>query len=437
MKGKKIFKQIIRDFHGLAFPRVVNREYAIPLDTGKIITLIGARRCGKTYLLYQLINRLTPDIDKEKIIFVNFEDERLDIQSDELDALLQAILELYPGYDNLSGHYFFFDEIQNIPGWEKFVRRLYDQHSKHIFVTGSNSKLLSSEIASALRGRSLSYTIYPLSFREYLRFKEVEPDPHATLGHARIRNALQHYLEQGGFPETALIDDSRIQRQVLQEYYQVMTFRDLIERYQISNIPALRFFLKRLAASNSKQVSVNRLYNELKSAGVTIGKTSLYEFMQAAEAIFFVGTLKKHSHKVSARELGERKAYLIDTGLYLAIHFQNLSDRGKLLEQMVYWELRRRNPENALTYQRDKTECDFIVQNQDRDKPKTEVLQVCYELQDNDTRKREIKGVVDTCKTFKLDSGTIITWAEEEQIVQNDIKIQVIPVDQFLLADMP
>ncbi len=433
MGGKNTFKQIIRDFHSLPSPQIMSRDYDIPLDTGKIITLIGARRCGKTYLLYQLISRLIPDIDKEKIIFINFEDERLDIQADQLDALLQAVLELYPGHDDLSGHYFFFDEIQNIPGWEKFVRRLYDQHSKHVFVTGSNSKLLSTEIASALRGRSLSYTIYPLSFREYLRFRKIDIDPHATLGHARIRNALQQYLGQGGFPETALIEDSRIQRQILQEYYQVMTFRDLIERYQISNIPALRFFLKRLAASNSKQVSVNRLYNELKSAGVTIGKTSLYEFMQAAEAIFFIGALKKYSHKINARELGERKAYLIDMGLYHAIHFQSQADRGKLLEQMVYWELRRRNAEEALNYQRDKTECDFIIQNQD----KTQAIQVCYDLQDNDTRKREIKGLLNACKIFTLKSGTIITWAEEEQFVQDNIQIKVIPVDQFLLEVMP
>jgi predicted AAA+ superfamily ATPase len=431
MEGNNIFKQLIRDFHTRSVMKVKPRDYSVPLNTGKIITLIGARRSGKTYLLYQIIEQVLQNIPQEKIIFINFEDERLDLQASELNSLLQAVMELYPEHNDLSEYYFFFDEIQNISGWEKFVRRLYDQYSKNIYVTGSNSKLLSSEIATALRGRSLSYTVYPLSFKEYLSFKSIPAELYATHGHARVRHALEQYLTQGSFPEIVLLDDALVQRQILQEYYQVMVFRDLIERYQIRNTQALKFFLKRLSASHSKQVSVNRLYNDLKSAGISVGKTSLYEFMEAAEAIFFAGILKKYSQKVSTRELGERKIYLIDNGLFNAIHFQTQADQGKGLEQIVYWELRRRHPVyTSISYYRDKTECDFIVQEDG----KTQAIQVCFDMQDTKTRKREIIGLINACNYFSISEGLIITWDQQEDFTQQGVNIHIVSIDVYLLG---
>ena len=431
MEGNNIFKQLIRDFHTRSIIKAKSRDYSIPLNTGKIITLIGARRSGKTYLLYQIIEQVLQNTPHKKIIFINFEDERLELQASELNRLLEAVMELYPEENDLSEYYFFFDEIQNIFGWEKFVRRLYDQYSKNIYVTGSNSKLLSSEIATALRGRSLSYTVYPLSFKEYLSFKSIQPELYATQGRARVRHALEQYLVQGSFPEIVLLDDTLVQRQILQEYYQVMVFRDLIERYQIRNTQALKFFLKRLSASHSKKVSVNRLYNDLKSAGISVGKTSLYEFMGAAEAIFFTGILKKYSQKISTKELGERKIYLIDNGLFNAIHFQTQADQRKGLEQIVYWELRRRHPApDSISYYRDKTECDFIIQ----DNGKTQVIQVCFEMHDSKTRQREIIGLINACHYFSIKEGLIITWNQQETFIQQDVNIRVLSIDEYLLG---
>ena len=175
MKKKEQIKQIIRDFHINDNFDVKTRALQPPIDTKKIITLIGVRRCGKTSILYDMINQLSSKIDKTKILFLNFEDERLELEVDELDLVLQSFRELYPEQD-LKECYFFFDEIQNITGWEKFVRRIYDSISKNIFITGSNSKLLSSEIATSLRGRTLSYEVFPLSFSEYLSFRDIEVD---------------------------------------------------------------------------------------------------------------------------------------------------------------------------------------------------------------------------------------------------------------------
>ena len=173
MKKKQLLKQIIRDFHLSENFDVKPRNIQPPIDTKKIITLIGVRRCGKTSIFYHMINQLIGKIEKTKILFLNFEDERFELNSDELDLILQAYMELYTSY-KLSECYFFFDEIQNIPNWEKFIRRMYDTISKNIFITGSNSKLLSSEIATSLRGRTLNFEIFPLSFKEYLSFKDID-----------------------------------------------------------------------------------------------------------------------------------------------------------------------------------------------------------------------------------------------------------------------
>ena len=251
MKKKEVLKQIIRDFHTGENFDVKPRILQPPLDTGKIITLIGVRRCGKTSILYDTINRLSKNIPKTQILFLNFEDERLELKVDELDLILQSFRELYPDQD-LKKCYFFFDEIQNVTGWEKFIRRVYDTISKNIFITGSNSKLLGKEIATSLRGRTLTFEVFPLSFSEYLAFKEIEIDLYSSKSLAHIKNALNLFLLNGAFPETLFLDEIYI-NQTLQDYFNVLLYKDLVERYNITNTVALKFFLKRLIASSTYQ----------------------------------------------------------------------------------------------------------------------------------------------------------------------------------------
>ena len=175
-----------------------------------------------------MINKLSLTVEKTKILFLNFEDERLDLKIDDLDLILQSYSELYPSQD-LKECYFFFDEIQNINGWEKFIRRVYDTISKNIFITGSNSKLLSSDIATSLRGRTLSFEVFPLSFKEYLSFKDIEVDLYSSKSLAYIKNALNSYLKDGAFPETLFLED-RYKNQTLQEYFNVLLYKDLSQR---------------------------------------------------------------------------------------------------------------------------------------------------------------------------------------------------------------
>ncbi|MFZ3116567.1 MAG: ATP-binding protein [Syntrophales bacterium] len=425
---KELLKQIIRDFHLAPLPALKRRAMKIPLDTGKIITLIGVRRSGKTSCLFNLIDDIVArGIPLDRILYVNFEDERLDLKTEELDMLLQAYRELYPDRD-LEKCYFFFDEIQNIGGWDKFVRRVYDQGTRNIFLTGSNARFLSTEIATSLRGRTVSYEVFPLSFREYLSFKGIEVDLYGSKSIARINHHLANYLSEGGFPEV-ISYDAGLRNRVLQEYFNVMIYRDLLERYEIRNIPALKFFLKRLMSSATKQVSVNKIYNELKSSGFKIGKNQLYAILDACQNIYLALVLKKHSLSLTERELGEKKIYAIDNGLLNALDYKFSADADKSLEQAVFLELKRR--EKEVYFFKGKGECDFIVKKGFEIK---EAIQVAATLTDEKTRKRELRGLLECCTVFGLKEGLVISSDTAEEQTINGTKVTIIPLYRWLLS---
>ncbi len=421
MKKKEQLKQIIRDFHLSKNFDVKARTLNPPINTKKIITLIGVRRCGKTSILYHMINELCQTVDKTKILFLNFEDERLELNSDELDLILQSYMELYPD-QNLSDCYLFFDEIQNITNWEKFIRRVYDTVTKNIFITGSNSKLLSTEIATSLRGRTLSFEVFPLSFKEYLYFKNIEVDLYSSKSLAHIKNAQESFLKNGSFPETLFLDELYA-NQTLQEYFNVLLYKDLAERYNITNTVALKFFLKRIIATATKQISINKIYNELKSNGIKIGKNTLYDFLDYVQNIYLAMTLQRYDTSLVNVELGEKKIYSIDIGLNNATEFKFSDNIGKALENAVFLELKR-NQNEIYYYRSTKSECDFLISENGKI---TNVLQVTYDMSDPDTKEREIKGLIEASQNFSLNNGTIITYDSEDEFDVEGIKINLIP----------
>ncbi len=427
MIRKDILKQIIADFHSTPLPRFTPRELTVPIQLEKIISIIGARRAGKTYFLYQLMDQLLQDIPKQHIIYINFEDERLDFTSGELDLVLQAYRELYPEI-HLDTVYFFFDEIQNTEGWDRFARRIYDSVSKHIFITGSNSRLLSRELATALRGRTLSYEIFPLSFKEYLTFREIETDTVSSKGIATVLHYFDHYLKFGGFPEIIRFDDA-LKDKILQDYYNTMLFRDLVERYEIKQVHILKYFLKRLMASVTKNLSVNKIFNELKSQGLKMGKELLYEFLEEIENIYLMFVSKKYAPSVVKQELSDRKIYCLDNGLLNAVTFKFSKDTGKLLENMMAVELRRRKQE--VYFLKNHRECDFVLLEKDE---AVSAFQVSLSMEDPDTREREINGLLDACKKLNLDTGTIITRDEEDRVEINGVRVDILPAYKFLLS---
>ncbi|MFH0925120.1 MAG: ATP-binding protein [bacterium] len=423
---KEIIKEIIRDFQIRELPTVNKRIVTLPLDAGKIITITGVRRCGKTYLMYDAVKRLLEKgMNKENIVYINFEDERLEFKTEELDIILQAYREMYP--DTLiKDVYFFFDEVQNVVGWEKFIRRIAESLSNNIFITGSNARLLSSEIATALRGRSINYEIFPLTFREYLDFLKADTDLYNPTAKAKIIRHFKNFLLNGGFPEILHLK-KEIGDKILQEYFNVMIYRDIVERFNLTNLPALKYFMKRVFESVTNPLSVNKIYNELKSRGYKIGKNMLYEFLEAAEAVYLALPLKKYSSSILKEELSEKKIYCIDNGLLNSISYNFKNGFGKLLENLVFLELKKTG--KNIRFIKNGRECDFIIIEKDE---KKQLIQISYTLSDRDTKKREVTSLTLICKSLGINMGTILTYDEEMEIIENDVKIQVLPVYRFL-----
>lgn len=387
MAMKKIFKKIILDFHSSPLPDFKTRELDIPLDLKKIITLVGPRRAGKTWYFFQIMARLMAcGVSKQQILYINFEDERLGIESD-YDVILHAYLELYPDQPT-DKIYIFFDEIQELPGWEKYVRRLYDKVTRNIFLTGSNAKMLSMEIATSLRGRSLSFEILPLSFSEFLSFRGIDAsDRYSTRNSARISASLQDYLVWGGFPELVNIEP-RFKVAILQEYFNVMLYRDLVERYQIKDPSLVKFILKRLISSFTREFSINKLFNDIKSRGIKTGRETVYRIAHQIFSIYMAASVEKYDLSVIKREMSNRKIYLYDNGLASAIHYAFSDDYGKLLENLVFIQLRRKTRE--IYFLKNSYECDFAVFS--ADSPPM-LIQVTDRLHEGNI-KREIKGLL-------------------------------------------
>jgi len=397
---KSALKYIIAEYQEAIIKDLIPRDIEIPLNLNKIITIIGARRSGKTYILHQIINQaIEAGVNKEKILFLNFEDERLEEVEPEL--ILQAYREMYPDW-NLSEVWFFFDEIQALNNWHKFLFRLFELNKPKIFVTGSNSKLLSQEIATQLRGRTYTIEINPLSFQEFLKFKSIDTNIYSPSLRPKINNAFDEYLKSGGFPEI-VFTPKEFRINLLQNYYKSIFFRDIVERYNIKNIPALKFFIKRLIKNLGKPTSIHKIYNELKSANINVSKQSLYDFLEYCQSVFLCFALPKATLSETKQLTGQSKIYFIDTGLINALTADYLSNSGVLLENIVFNTLRQSGFD--LLYFRNSYEVDFIAIKEG----KTYLIQVAYSIAEEETLRREIKALDKAKELFPSALPLIIT----------------------------
>ncbi|MFH1051296.1 MAG: ATP-binding protein [bacterium] len=425
---KDIIKELVSDFHQRKFEDIMPRELVLPLNTGKIISVLGVRRSGKTYLLLDTVKKLLSKGKKiEQVLYLNFEDERLSLKTSELDLILQAYRELFPDA-NLSKTYFFFDEIQNVDGWEKFIRRVYDTITKNIYLTGSNSKFLGKEIASSLRGRTVTYEVFPLSYLEYLSFEGLKADNISSRNKAKLVNAFDVYLKNGGFPETIKMNDV-FRDKTLQEYFNIMLYKDMVERYNISNTNILKYFLERLLLNLGKPTSVNKIYNELKSNNYKTTKNILYDMLDWAESIYYLFRVYKFNYSRIDREKSDKKVYIVDNGLVNSLTFRFSEDYGQLLENLVAVHLKRKY-EEKLFYFKNGSECDFVTF--EKTKPDN-VVQVSYDVSDKDTLARELRGLYDACEYLKIKRATIVTQSMEKQMKHKGISVNIIPAYKYLL----
>ena len=347
------------------------------------------------------------------------------MQTADFDEILQAYREMYPTQP-LKDVYMFFDEIQLIEGWELFVLRVFKNYCKHIYITGSTAKMLSGEMASALRGWPDEYPEYPLSFDEYLDFKDVKANRFTEDGAAVLASEFKQYCKEGGFPQVVLADVATEKIKILQSYFNTMLFRDMIEHYGISASPSVvRYFLKRVMNNITKPTSVNNIYNELKSQGMRVSKDSLYQWLDYACNIFLLRKVPKYTKSIVKQNLSPAKYYIADFAMRNAILLPQSDDEGKALENIVYMALERDlGEEDQVFYFNETVECDFVVVKADRVE---QLIQVCWQLDDNNLS-REVEGLVAASSYTGCKNCTIVTYNQRRTIDHDGLCINVVPV---------
>ena len=423
---KELFKRLITDFIQRDIKGIMPREYDIPLSSKKIISLIGVRRSGKSSLLFDTINKLRQKVSRENIIYINFEDDRLyPLELKHLDLILEGYFELYPQkYDEKL--YLFFDEVQVVDGWERYIRRIYDSLDVAIYITGSSSKLLSSEIATSLRGRSITYEVFPFSFKEYLHFKDIDINLYSTKSLSFIKHALSHYLVDGGFAET-INEESTISRKILSDYLELIIYKDIVDRYNLKNRSLLKHLTKYCFTNIATLVSFTKLYNEFKSQGFKLSKDTIFEYISHLEDAYALFSMPIYRNSIKEEQRNPKKIYAIDSGFKKIYDYAISEDFSKLYENVVFLHLRRQTKE--VYYFKQKQEVDFYAKIDG----KQVLVNVSYELKDEKTKQREINGLIEAMEYFHLDSAYLVTKDEENEIVVDSKKIIILPLFKFLL----
>jgi predicted AAA+ superfamily ATPase len=428
-----LLEQLIVDDWERPWDEATRREVELPWLPRKADALVGMRRSGKTWRLRQQMRELAAaGVPREALVYLSFEDERLwELDYTRLHLIVDVFYRTHPELRDRQCS-FFFDEIQLISGWERFVRRLLDTENVHVCVSGSSSRLLSRELHTSMRGRSIATEIFPFSFRELLAHHHIEVDPERRPG-KRLRSTVDHafraYLERGGFPEVQELDEpSRVR--VLQEYLDAVILRDVVERHQVTNTVALRRFIRRVVNAPASLLSVHRLYNDFRSQGVSVAKDTLYALQDHLEDAFLLFSVPVHTASERVRQSNPRKLYPVDTGLITACSTRPARGLGQLLETSIFLHLRRQT--NRISYYRheDGTEVDFVIEAAKG----LRLVQVCADITSGDTRRREIKALTSAMAQLGVREGTIVTLTAEETLKTSAGTLRIVPACLWLLG---
>lgn len=420
---------IILDFQKEKLPSLVKREleinFNIPLK--RAIVIMGPRRSGKTYYLYYLIKKLIEKgTRKEEVLYINFEDPRLTgISAKDLMLLMDVFFELYPE-NKRRKIWLFFDEIQNVSGWETFIRSILDREKASVFISGSSSKLLSKEIATSLRGRTLNYLLLPFSFSEFLEARKFSFKKYfSSEEKAKFRNLFTEYFSYGGYPETVIYPQER--KKILQEIVEVTIYRDIVERYKIRNIKVIKILFNYLV--NAKEFSVHKFFNFLKSLNIKVSKNSLYNYLEYFNDAFIFFPLRKFSHSIKEIEQSIPKIYTVDNGLIEIISGNN---KSKKFENLVFLTLLRKGLEpnkNIFYYVLQNGEVDFVIKE---GRKITSLIQSCYDISDYRTKQREINSLTRAGEDLKCKNLLIITHNYESKEKHETFKIKFIPILKWI-----
>jgi len=388
---------------------------AIRLLKTKIPLMItGVRRCGKSTLLKLIKNHLK--LRNTEVLYINFNDERL-VNFSTVD--FQKILDYMQENKYPKNSLVLLDEIQETTNWEKWVDRIKDKHQ--LIITGSNSKLLNSELSTILTGRTLSIRLYPFSFKEYLVAKNIMIDSWKldTEIQTTIRNELKEYLEIGGFPKRVLTNENS----VLVELYENILYKDILSRFGNKQTKNIKEIMQYILSNTSKQVSTRTLSEISKIKNLA----TIKKILDTLEEAFLIFTLTKYDYSIKKQIQNPKKVYCIDNGIITTNGFRFSENRGQLLENAIFLELKRKGKE--IYYHNEKSECDFVIREGIKI---TQAIQVCYNLND-ENKDREIKGLIGAMEKFKLKDGLIITFDQEDSFIKDKNKIRVIPAWKWML----
>lgn len=406
-------EEIDRIFKEKLIKREVEVKARKAFDSDLVKVIMGVRRCGKSVLAHQLLKG-------NNYGYVNFDDERLiGTKTKHLNDFLEVLKEIEPDFNHL-----LLDEVQNIEGWELFVNRL-KRRGYNIIVSGSNSKLLSKELATHLTGRHFSIELYPFSFKEFLLFKDFfieEKEFYITEKRAKIKRLLEEYLSVGGLPEVLKLE---LKPEYLRELYDKITMRDIILRYNIKYAKDLKEIALYSISNFGSKISYHKIRNIFEIKSLHTVKNYL-NYLQEAYLLF---TISAFSFKLKDQLKPLKKIYCIDTGLINALIPKLTQDYGKLMENLVFLELKRQNKE-IYWYSHTNYEVDFVIK---KGLEVNQLIQVCYSLDKEDTRKREIKALLKASHELKCKNLLIITWDEEREEEINSKIIKVLPLWKWLL----
>ncbi|MBC2698877.1 MAG: ATP-binding protein [ANME-2 cluster archaeon] len=413
---------------GITREEYLNTLISLITKTNQIICIAGIRRSGKSTLIKQIARQLIDQQNADTLI-VNFEDERF-LQRD-----LKLLIDTYNTYlekvKPKGKPFIFLDEIQNIPGWERFARGVHERTGTKIIVSGSSSKLLSAELATLLTGRHIMFFIYPLSFKEFLKFKNIPiaNEIEILTNRTTIMQMLDEYKEYGGFPEVVQSHDKQ---RILLSYFETMIVRDVIERFNIREREKIRTIAKFYLTNISSPISFNKISGFLNIPLTTVERFSGH--LETANVVFF---LKKFSFSFKEQEKAQRKIYSADVGLSNTIGFRFSENLGKIMENIAAVELKRRqsfDPQIEIYYWKDyqQREVDFVVK---KGLDVVQLIQICHDITSIGTKERETKSLIRAMKEFKLTEGLIITddFESEEEI--KGFKIKYVPMWKWLLLD--
>ena len=417
----------------------IQRDARLPEVPGKVHAVTGMRRSGKTTFLRQLLDEQRERVPSERVLYISFDDERLTgIESDQLSHLLEEYYRRYPesrGEETVS---WYLDEIQMVPGWDRFIRRVMDTEQVEIVVSGSSARMLSREVHTSLRGRGMETVIHPFSFREFLRYRGEEPseEPRKWTSSDRsfIEKRFKEYILEGGFPETQKLKKA-LQIELLQGYVNTVLFRDVIERYEITQVAALKWLVRHCLRNPAGSFSVNKLYNDIKAQGLAVSKDSVHKMFGYLIDSFLISTISLATESERKRNTNPRKIYPADPGLIRAFDSSGRENTGRALETTVFNEIERRKGDVGYVKTKDGFEVDFKVRYPGGP---TELIQVCAEMDSEATAEREFRALQYADEESPEKTRTIILVMNREQAdTYTGSEVEVKPAYEWLLEEYP